>query len=102
MFFVTMLLLNWNPRLTFTDTRKKIWIRGVVYEITDTITNPLKTITGPLKNKNAQYRPKKGPKQKKILARFSRNFLREISLHNPFKVNLQIKISFIKIIRNKF
>ena len=46
---MTMLLLNWNPRLTFYDTRKKIWIRGVDYEIAVAITNPLKTITGPRK-----------------------------------------------------
>ena len=30
-------------------SRKKIWIRGVVYEIAGAITNLLKTITGPLK-----------------------------------------------------
>ena len=46
---MTMLLLIWNPRLTFNDTRKKIWICVVVYEIAVAITSLLKTITGPLK-----------------------------------------------------
>ena len=63
-----MLLLNWNPLLTFNDTRKKIWIRGDDYEIAVAITNPLKTITGPLKKiKMLKIDLRKVPSQKKFL-----------------------------------
>ena len=48
------------------DTRKKIWIRGVVYEIAVAITNPLKTITGLLTiMKMLKIDLKKVPSQKK-------------------------------------
>ena len=91
-FFMKMLLLNWNQRLTFNDTRKKIWIRGVVYEIAVAITNPLKTITGLLtKMKMLKIDLKKVPSQKKkilhdYVGTMTQLFMKKkISLHNPFK-----------------
>ena len=101
-FFMTMLLLNWNPRLTFNDMRKKIWIRGVDYEIAVAITNPLKTITGPLKKiKMLKIDLKKVPSQNFFFARLCRyvqwpNFLRKKKSHFTIPLT-STKRSFINI-----
>ena len=97
-------IVKLNPRLTFYDTRKKIWIRGVDYEIAAAITNPLKTITGPRKKmKMLKIDLKKVPSPKFFFARLCRYngptfYEKNISLHNPFKMTLVKVVLYVMCI----